>query len=326
MPDAVVAIIADAGETGLTTSGYEAIAFAEALAAESGGELFVAVYALASSPAVAEARTYAPAGLFAPSDHDLSSPDTLLAFASSVSTATSARYVVVSRGPHVLGLAPRLATRLRGSCVSGVTELMFEDGEIRVAAAIYGGAARGVYRFTGAGPTVMTAAPGAWQSPEKGAGPPPSAEVVDVSAADVRVRVVEPAHAAEGGRLEDAPIVVSGGRGLRDAENFKLIRELAAALGGMPGASRAIVDDAWATPAEQVGLTGRVVTPRVYFAIGISGASQHMAGCSNSSVIVAINSDPEAPIFRYAHLGVVGDALQLLPELIREATARELRA
>jgi len=133
------------------------------------------------------------------------------------------------------------------------------------------------------------------------------------------VRIITPASRPEGARLEDAQVVVSGGRGLRDRENYSLIRELAASLSGMPGASRAIVDDGWAKPAEQVGLTGAIVSPDLYFAIGVSGASQHMAGCSNSRVLVAINTDPDAPIFRYATYGIVGDCLDILPELIRQA-------
>jgi electron transfer flavoprotein alpha subunit len=137
-----------------------------------------------------------------------------------------------------------------------------------------------------------------------------------------RVRIVEPAKPPEGPRLEDAPVVVSGGRGIKDAANYRLIEELAEALGGMPGASRAIVDDSWATPAQQVGLTGKIVTPQVYFAVGISGASQHMAGCSNAKMLVAINTDRDAPIFRYAHYGIVDNCLDVLPELIRLAKER----
>ena len=93
--------------------------------------------------------------------------------------------------------------------------------------------------------------------------------------------------------------------------------ELAGALGGLPGASRAIVDDGWAPPSEQVGLTGALVAPDLYVAAGISGASQHMAGCSNSRVIVAVNSDAQAPIFKYAHFGIVDDCREVLRELIR---------
>ena len=106
---------------------------------------------------------------------------------------------------------------------------------------------------------------------------------------------------------------------MKDREKYALIRELALALGGMPGASRAIVDESWAKATEQVGLTGTIVSPDLYFAIGISGASQHMAGCSNSRVIVAVNTDRDAPIFRYANYGIVADCLEILPELIRQA-------
>jgi electron transfer flavoprotein alpha subunit len=190
-------------------------------------------------------------------------------------------------------------------------------------AAIYGGAARAVYRFTGSGPRVISGAPGAAEIPEREPGR--TVEVVEVPYLDRipdRVRVVEPARAADGPRLEDARVVVSGGRGLKSSDNYKLIRELASALGGLPGASRAIVDDSWATPAQQVGLTGKIVTPQVYFAMGISGASQHMAGCSNSKILVAVNTDPDAPIFRYAHYGIVDNCLEVLPELIRLAKER----
>ena len=129
--------------------------------------------------------------------------------------------------------------------------------------------------------------------------------------------VVDQAAEASGPRLEEANVVVSGGRGLQSGDNFALIRELAANLGGLPGASRAIVDEGWAPSEEQVGLTGKIVSPDLYVAAGISGASQHMMGCSTSRVLVGINTDRDAPIFRYARYGINGDALEVLPELIR---------
>ena len=124
---------------------------------------------------------------------------------------------------------------------------------------------------------------------------------------------------AEGPRLEEADIIVSGGRGLGSPENYKLIEQLAEALGGLAGASRPIVDEGWVDSSRQVGLTGQDHPPALYLAAGISGASQHMAGCSAAKTIVAINRDPDASIFRYCRYGLVGDCLEILPELIRAA-------
>jgi electron transfer flavoprotein alpha subunit len=116
--------------------------------------------------------------------------------------------------------------------------------------------------------------------------------------------------------LEESEVIVAGGKGLSESENFALIRELAEALGGMPAASRAIVDLGWATRAQQVGLTGQVVSPELYIAAGISGASQHMVGCSSARCIVAINTDRDAPIFQHARYGVVADCSEFLPAFI----------
>jgi electron transfer flavoprotein alpha subunit len=131
-----------------------------------------------------------------------------------------------------------------------------------------------------------------------------------------RIRVIEPAH-TEGPRLEDATVIVAGGRGLGTAANFRLVEELAEAVGGMAAASRPIVDDGWVDPSRQVGLTGKIVRPVLYIAVGVSGASQHMAGCSAAKTIVAINRDADAAIFRHAKYGVVGDCVEFVPELIR---------
>jgi len=233
--------------------------------------------------------------------------------------AVEARVVLVPRGPDLLEFVPRLAARLDGASVSGVVELRADADDVTAVATAFGGAAHAVYRFRAPGPRILALAPAVAEAPERVSGRTLAREALAIAELSPRVEVVTPAAPLEGPRLEDAAVVVSGGRGLGAGERYALIRELAAALGGMPGASRAIVDDAWAAPAQQVGLTGKIVTPELYFAIGISGASQHMAGCSNARCIVAVNTDRQAPIFRYAHYGIVDDCLAVLPELIRLA-------
>ncbi|TMK70679.1 MAG: electron transfer flavoprotein subunit alpha/FixB family protein [Actinobacteria bacterium] len=155
-----------------------------------------------------------------------------------------------------------------------------------------------------------------------------SAEVVDV---DVRLedfsttaRMIEQAHEeSEGPSIEDADVVVAGGRGLGGPENFTLVEELAKALGGAVGATRAVVDAGWYPYSTQVGQTGRTVSPKLYVACGVSGAIQHKVGMQGSGVIVAINKDPHAPIFEFADLGVVGDIHQVVPKLTELVTQRK---
>ena len=122
---------------------------------------------------------------------------------------------------------------------------------------------------------------------------------------------------AEGPKLEEAEVIASGGRDLGRAENFALLQELAKFLGGVVGGSRVAIDNGWLPSTRQVGLAGTIVNPRLYIAVGISGASQHMAGCASSQYIVAINTDPDAPIFRRAHYGVVADYKPVVTTMIQ---------
>lgn len=218
-------------------------------------------------------------------------------------------------------LAPRLAFRLNTGLVTNCTYLNVdpESGLVQMTRPSFGGKANAIYTVEGGRPQMATLGAKIFEpAPRKDSR---KGEIIsfpiDVASVSYKTQVVEHVeNCLEGVRLEDATVIVSGGRGMGCAEDFKVLEELAGTLGGCIGASRPAIDNGWVPSRLQVGLTGKVVSPNVYIAVGISGALQHMAGCSAAKTIIAINRDPEAPIFRMAHFGAVGDWKEILPPLI----------
>jgi electron transfer flavoprotein alpha subunit len=214
-------------------------------------------------------------------------------------------------------LAPRIAARLGVGVASDVDRLEWADGKLRARRPVYSGKAFATVEVDGT-PAIATTRPNAFPAD---AADGAAAEVSEIAwqpaAVGSKVLEVKTEESSEV-PLAEADIIVSGGRGLKEAANFSYIRDLAHAIGGAVGASRATVDAGWIDHQHQVGQTGRVVGPNLYIAAGISGAIQHLAGMSSSKHIVAINKDPEAPIFRIADLGIVGDLFTVLPALTEE--------
>ncbi len=215
-------------------------------------------------------------------------------------------------------LAPRLAARLAVGLASDCTGFAWQDEQLLFTRPIYAGKAIATVKEE-VRPFMATIRPNIFPAPEPDASLKATVENIPADAGEIRAKVVEMIKEA-GDRIEltEADIVVSGGRGLKAPENFALIKELAGVLGAAVGASRAAVDAGWKDHSYQVGQTGKVVTPTLYIACGISGAIQHLAGMKTSKYIVAVNKDPEAPIFKVADYGIVGDLFKVVPVLVEE--------
>jgi len=215
-------------------------------------------------------------------------------------------------------LAPRVAARLNLPLATDVTAVDVDGGELVITRPVYAG--RLLAKITlNAATRLLSIRPNVFRAEERAAAG--TVEKVSVPSVEQKVRVRE-LQAARDAKLDvgEAPIVVSGGRGLKGPENWHLLEQLRDAIGNTCalGASRAVVDAGWRPHAEQVGQTGKTVSPQLYFAVGISGAMQHLAGMRSARTIVAINKDPDAPIFKVADYGVVGDATEVLPRLTEE--------
>ncbi|MDP2877334.1 MAG: electron transfer flavoprotein subunit alpha/FixB family protein [Holophaga sp.] len=247
-------------------------------------------------------------------------------FAAVIADAVKAKGATALLGaatPLGKDVLPRVAAKLDAGYAAEVTSLALVGSKLQAIRPVYAGKAFATVDFSSSiqvastRPNVFSAT----ECPKAGA-----VETLPVPAVDFKA-IVKEILAKGGGKqdLTEADVIVAGGRGLKEGANFKLLEDLADAIGGVVGASRAAVDAGWGIPhSMQVGQTGKVVSPTLYIACGISGAIQHVAGMSGSKVIVAINKDPEAPIFKLANYGIVGDLFEVLPELTKAAKALSL--
>lgn len=316
-------VLAEAAEGQPTSAALELLAGARALADR--------VEAFAFGPdtaALAEALgAHGAARVYDAGDvgSSLPGPKVAAAIAAQVAAGEAPDAILLPASYDGRDVAGRLSARLDRPVITNVVGLAVEDGGIVSEHAIFGGSQVARARFTGEGPAIFVVRAKSFTAEATGGGP---AEVVPVEIPDTGATdaaQVSQRHVEErsGPKLDEAAVVVSGGRGLGAKENYALVEELAKLLKGAPGASRAIVDAGWVPYAYQVGQTGKTVKPTVYIACGISGATQHMVGMKGSRNIVAINKDQEAPIFAIADLGVVGDVHKVVPKLIEALKARE---
>jgi len=222
-------------------------------------------------------------------------------------------------------VGPRLACRLKTGLTADCTELGLdeESGNVAWTRPAFGGNLMATILCPGTRPQIGTVRPGVFKKRPADDSRQGQILLETVAPATPMARLLEviKKDAGETVDLENAEIIVSGGFGLKAPENFSYIRDLAAVLGGQVGSSRAAVDAGWIPQAHQVGQTGKTVAPKIYIACGISGAIQHLAGMSGSDTIIAINKDPDAPIFGVADYGIVGDLFEVIPALIKEIQA-----
>jgi electron transfer flavoprotein alpha subunit len=221
-------------------------------------------------------------------------------------------------------IAGRLSVKLDRPVLTNVVDLVAGDAGLVSEHAIFGGSQILSARFTGEGPQIFVVRAKSFAAEPSGGAPAAvvAAPAPDTGASNAARIISRHVEERTGPKLDEANVVVSGGRGLGEKDQYVLIEELATLLHGAAGASRAIVDAGWVPYSHQVGQTGKTVKPTVYMACGISGATQHMVGMKNSKNIVAINKDQDAPIFSVADLGIVGDVHKVLPQLIEALKAR----
>lgn len=307
-------------ENKIKNSGFETASTALKLANELGAETEVLLIGSNLSSAAAELGAYGIKKVLTVEDPRLAKYSTT-AYSKLVAEAAKARgadVIILSASAMGKDISPRLSAKLEAGLVADCTEIKTDGGNITATRPVYAGKAFIDVRVISP-VKIFTLRPNVFKA-VKVEGVSAETEKIEIALteSDFSVQVKEVVVSNEKLDVTEADVVVSGGRGLKGPENFYLVEDLAKVLGGAAGASRAIVDAGWRPHSDQVGQTGKTVSPSLYIAVGISGAIQHLAGMSSSKCIVAINKDKDAPIFQIADYGIVADALEIMPALTEE--------
>ncbi|MCY6355038.1 electron transfer flavoprotein subunit alpha/FixB family protein [Clostridium sp. ZS2-4] len=243
--------------------------------------------------------------------------DTLTEVLSETVKEQNPDFILLANTALAKDIAPRIAGRMSLGCVSDVIGMSKTDDKVIYTRPAYGGTI--LENIEVEGTAVVTVRNGSFSKPEAASNAGVTEKKVEISADAIKAKIVDTVkEISESVNLEEAEVIVAGGRGMGNEENFKLVKELASVLGGVVGATRPPIEDGWISRAHQVGQSGKIVAPKLYIACGISGATQHTSGMAASSYIVAINKDEEAPIFEIADIAIVGNATEILPVMIEE--------
>lgn len=301
-------------------SSLEALSEARRRLSDTGGDVLALLVGDGVANLTSEIASYHAKAIWLAEGADLAEYSTE-AYANALTEAVkkfAPKYVFAANTAMAKDLIPRVAARLDAPCVSDVIELSSRDGKLIATKPVYSAKAQAKFELDFE-PAFLTLRPNVFSRESSQNGAQVGVEKLSLPPVNVRARVVD-THAAAGTKVElgEASIVVSGGRGIKGPENWGVLQSLCDVLGAALGASRAVVDAGWIDHQHQVGQTGRTVSPQLYIACGISGAIQHLAGMSTAKIIVAINKDPEAPIFKLANYAVVGDCLEIVPKLTDE--------
>jgi electron transfer flavoprotein alpha subunit len=303
----------------VVTPSWEAIGAARSIAGTYGGQVTACLFGEGIKELAQQVIQYGADRVFVADDATLADfrvePHTALL--TKLAQEHAPAVILVGATTHGRELAPAVAVSLETGAIADATALEVTNGNVVATRPIYSGKLLSKCVIPERRPQIISLRPRAFPRPEPDAAR--SGDVIEVAPAlaedEIRNKVTGLTTAEGQVSLADAGIIVSGGRGVNGPEGFAPVRELAVALGGAVGASRAAVDAGWIPYAFQVGQTGKTVSPDLYIACGISGAIQHQAGMRTSKIIVAINKDPEAPIFKLAQYGIVGDLFQVVPAL-----------